>query len=254
MNNIAVILCRPKYSENVGSVARACVNMGCSRLIIAGEQGFDPERAAPLATPKGAELLHSSEHYPDLQQALMGFHRVFATSARVGGWRKGIFLPWQAAQEIMRPEALDQDTALVFGPEDKGLANQEIELCPRIISIPTTSQAWSLNLSQAVLLVLYECFKHVPAAKTRYIPSWNSPPATQEQMQLLHQNIQEALLLLDFLQPDNPDYFMLPLKRFLAKTGIRQHEFNLLMGICRQIKWMAGPDDPPPGPASGSQP
>lgn len=252
MNNIAVVLCRPKYSENVGSVARACINMGCSRLIIAGSQTFDPQRAAPLATSRGAELLRSTEHYPNLEQALKGFHRVFATSARVGGWRKGVFLPWQAAQEIMHPETLDQDTALVFGPEDKGLANHEIELCPRIISIPTTSQAWSLNLSQAVLLVLYECFKHVPAARTRHIPSWDSPPVTQEQMQLLHQNIQETLLLIDFLQPDNPDYFMLPLKRFLAKTGIRQHEFNLLMGICRQIKWMAG--RLPPGPASRSQP
>ncbi len=239
LKNITVILCRPKYSENVGSAARACVNMGCSRLMVTGDKLIDPERAGPLATAKGMQLLDSVEQQPDLTSAIRNFHRVYATTARIGGWRKGILLPWEAAGEIMRPDRQDLDIALVFGSEDNGLTNEEIEQCTRIISIPTTSRAWSLNVSQAVLLVLYECFKHVPAGKTRYIPSHDSPPATQEQISLLHRNIQEALITIDFLKPDNPDYFMLPLKRGLAGHGLREHEFKLLMGICRQIKWMA---------------
>ncbi len=240
MDHISVILCRPKYPENVGSVARACVNMGCSSLIIAGSQGLDLHRAAPLATPKGTELLNKAKFYPDLCAALQEFHQAFATSARVGGWRKGTLKPWDAALEIMHPRRGYSNTALVFGPEDTGLTNQEISLCPRIISIPTSSNAWSLNVSQAVLLILYECLKQVPPSQTRFIHSQDSPPATQEEIQCLHDHIRVALLAIDFLKPDNPDYFMLPLKRFLAKTELKQHEFKLLMGICRQIMWMAG--------------
>jgi len=239
LENTAIVLCRPKYSENVGSVARACVNMGCSRLIIAGGRYFDPKRAAPLATPKGMELLHGVELYPDLSEAIKDFHQVFATTARVGGWRKGILNPWEAAHQIMDPEYSGFRTALVFGPEDTGLTNQEIDLCPRIVCIPTTSRSWSLNISQAVLILLYECFKLVPTAKTRFVQPPDSPPATQEELRLLHHSIQEALLAIDFLQQENQDYFMLPLKRFLAKNRIMRHEFRLLMGICRQVNRLA---------------
>lgn len=240
LENISVILSRPKYPENIGSVARACVNMGCSELILVKPLNFNMDKAAPLATAKGKALLEQAVILDDMKQALSGFNRAYATTARLGKWRKNILTPWKAGSDIMETHGSRVKTALVFGPEDTGLFNEEIELCTHIISIPTCNEAWSLNLSQAVLIVLYECFKHVQAAGVSRIRPDDSRCVTLEEAGILHQNIQDALLRISFLQPDNPDYFMMPLKRFLARTDLRVNEYNLLMGICRQIRWAAG--------------
>ncbi|WP_045215272.1 RNA methyltransferase [Desulfonatronovibrio magnus] len=239
LTHVSVVLCRPKFSENIGSVARACVNMGCSSLVLVSPRSFDLKKAAPLATSKGKVLIEQAQVHDSLETALKDFHRVYATTARVGKWRKGILNPWEAAQSIMDVEKSTPSCALVFGPEDKGLTNEEVELCSHIISIPTSKEAWSLNLAQAVLIVLYECFKLIPASDCRQIKPGDSRLITRQESMILNQNIREALLTIDFLDQDNPDYFMMPLKRLLSKKDLRHHEFNLLMGICRQIKWMA---------------
>ncbi len=237
--NISIILSRPKYPENIGSVARACVNMGCSSLILVNPLNFNLDKAAPLATTKGRLLLEQAEIHDNLETALAGFNRAYATTARTGKWRKGVMTPWEAAAEIMDGKNQAASSALVFGPEDTGLLNEEIELCTHIISIPTSNEAWSLNLSQAVLIILYECFKLIHRCETRSIRPDESRFITIEESRILQQNIKEALLRISFLHPDNPDYFMMPLKRFMARTDLRIHEYNLLMGICRQIKWAA---------------
>ena len=239
LQNISVILTRPKYPENIGSVARACVNMGCSSLIIVKPVNFDLDKAAPLATSKGKLLLEKAIIHDSLEKSLAGFNRAYATTARLGKWRKGILTPWEAAAAIMDQKQGPASSALVFGPEDTGLLNEEVELCSHIVSIPTSSDAWSLNLSQAVLLILYECFKHVPAGLTGNIRSEDSRPITLDEARVLQQNIREALLEISFLHPDNPDYFMMPLKRYMARSNLRIHEYSLLMGICRQIRWAA---------------
>lgn len=238
--SISVVLTRTKYPENIGSVARACVNMGCSSLILVSPCRFDMEKAAPLATARGRRILEQAEIFSSLEEALHDFHRAYAATARLGKWRKAVLTPWEAAESIMEPSSPEPRSALVFGPEDTGLTNEEVELCSHILSIPASPEAWSLNLSQAVLIVLYECFKKIPVSDSRKIKTGDSRLITRKESRILHEHLREALLLINFLHPDNPDYFMMPLKRFLARTDLRLHEFNLFMGICRQIKWAAG--------------
>ena len=234
----AVILVRPKYSENIGSVARACANMGCNRLIAVNPPGFEPGRALPLATPRGRRILESMEIVPSLGSALASFHQVYATTARSGGWRKGILLPEEAARSAAVDMEQGLEAALVFGPEDTGLTNEEIEICGRLVTIPTQPGAWSLNLSQAVLLLLYECFRQQGLRpKERYLASESSGPVTREEMELLLAETKQRLLDIEFLNPENPDYFMLPLRRFLDRVALKKNEYNLLMGICRQTRW-----------------
>ena len=234
---LAVVLVRPKYSENIGSVARACANMGCHRLIAVSPQGFRPERALPLATARGRKVLEGMEVVRTLPEALSSFHRAYATTARSGGWRKGILLPEEAAGAAAGEMGQGFRTAFVFGPEDNGLTNEEIEVCGRIVTIPTEPDAWSLNLSQAVLLVLYECFKQGPRPKGRYLASASSEPVTREEMQLLLGELKQRLLDIGFLSLESPDFFMLPVKRFLDRMELKRNEYNLLMGVCRQIGW-----------------
>jgi len=243
LDNITVVLCRPKYSENIGSVARACVNMGCPNLILVNPKEFDMDRALPLATVKGKKVLERAEVVSNLPTALATFHKVYATTARMGGWRKGILMPEEAAKRMTAEIESGAEIAIVFGPEDTGLTNEEIEICGSLISIPTMPDAWSLNLAQAVLIILYECFKLKPTRKLRPISTENSRLATHEELLTLYTHMQQALLDIDFLRKDNPDYFMMPLKRFINRLALRRNEFNLLMGVCRQIRWLKSQAD-----------
>ncbi|MDQ7031513.1 MAG: RNA methyltransferase [Desulfonauticus sp.] len=236
---LTIVLVRTKFSENIGSVARACANLGCPNLYLVSPENFILERALPLATPKGKQVLEKIKIFPSLTEAIADFHGVFATTARLGGWRKSVLLPEECAREIHDIVELRGKVAIVFGPEDKGLTNEEIKLCGQLVSIPTCPDAWSLNLAQAVLILLYECFKLFSQRKLRPIHDKQTTLITSQDLQRLFINLQKVLLKIDFLHLDNnPDYFMLPLKRFFYRVRLRKNEYNLFMGICRQIEWI----------------
>ena len=167
------------------------------------------------------------------------------THARACGWRSGIISARKSGNERAGLRK-DQDPCpecgefvLVFGPEDTGLENHEIELCTRLISIPTVPGASSLNLAQAVLLVLYECFtasmEHGFHPDQKPKGKKNSPPATIEEQERFFDVLKSTLLGIEFLPEDNPDWFMLPLRRFFRRSGMRRHEIDLFMGICRNV-------------------
>ena len=237
----SVILTRPRFPENIGMAARACANFGVSSLILVAPELWIFEKAAPLATPQALKILDNVIIVPTLREALASFAVAYGTTARSGGWRNGIISAEKAGSEIAARHASPENgsTALVFGPEDTGLENHEVELCSRLVSIPTMPGASSLNLAQAVLLVLYECFKASlehgfhPAQKPKGRKI--SPPATVEEQERFFEKIKETLLSIDFLPENNPDWFMQPLRRFFRRSGMRRHEIDLFMGICRDI-------------------
>ncbi|WP_461208886.1 RNA methyltransferase [Desulfocurvus sp. DL9XJH121] len=236
----SIVLFRPKFPENVGAAARACANMGCTRMIAVAPRNWDQGRAEALATPQGVELLRNMRVEPDLGSALVGFSHVFGTTARVGGWRRGMMSPRAAAAEILAQQRAGGSVAVVFGPEDRGLTNAETEICGHLVTIPTAPEASSLNLAQAVLVVLYECFAAGLEERAEPAPEPSEANlAGHDELEILFANMQEALAAIDYLKQDNSDYWMLPVRRFLTGRPMRRFEFNMLMGICRQVKWVA---------------
>lgn len=240
LDNLTIVLFRPKFSENVGAAARACANMGVSRLVLVDPPAFDPDRARPMATSKGGLLLDRLEIVPTLAEAVAGAETVYGTTARLGGWRKGVVTPAQAADGIRRTLRAGAGAAVVFGPEDAGLSNRETQLCGRLINIPTADEATSLNLAQAVLVVCYEAFKAASGQDAAVAGETPARAATHAERESLFAVLRETLLAIDFLKADNPDYWMLPVRRFIDRVGLRRPEFNLLMGVCRQVKWAVG--------------
>ena len=162
--------------------------------------------------------------------------------------------PARLAPDIV--EAMDPGgAAVVFGPEEAGLTNEEIELCGRLMAIPTSGDATSLNLAQAAVIVLYECFKNAPGKAFRPSGPSMARPATHAEMEVLFATLKDTLLDMDFLQRDNPDYWMLPLRRFLTRYRLRHNEFKLLMGVCRQTAWaLKNPRAPNPAPEPDPEP
>jgi len=237
LDDLAVVLFRPKYPENIGSAARACLNMGVTNLIIVDPYNFDMEKALPLATAHARHVLENARIVETLPQAVEGFTSVYGTTARTGGWRKGLVTPAMLAGIVNERMRGGGRVAIVFGPEDKGLTNEETSICSGLLTIPTSNEGTSLNLAQSVVVVLYECFmKSLDAPFTPAGPPEERPATVQEQ-EALFKNLQESLLAIDFLKDDNPEYWMLPVRRFFAKINLRRNEFNLLMGVCRQVQW-----------------
>jgi len=234
LSGLSVILVGTRFPENVGMSARACANMGCQDLILAAPERWLPDKARPLATPKGEPILDRIWVTDDLAQALANQALIVGTTARIGGWRRNVLTPEEAATEIAAVLDEHAPVALVFGREDRGLYNDELKHCHLLVTIPTAGSG-SLNLAQAVLLVLYACLR--AREKPRLPdPGHLSRRATHAEVEMVYAAMRETLLDIDYLHPDNPDYFLMPVRRFLGKTGLRRHEVDMLMGICRQIR------------------
>ncbi len=238
-----VVLVRTRFPENVGMTARACANMGVSELILVAPERWDMEKAAPLATGEALKVLHSIRIVPTLAEALTGCTLAFGATARTGGWRQGVITPAQAASEICAAANDGGKAALVFGPEDRGLENHEVEICTRLATIPTAPEHPSLNLAQAVLIMLYawftESLPHNYHPERRPKSKGASRAATLQEQELLFASLCRALTAAEFLPEENPDWFMQPLRRFFRRAGLQRHEFDLFMGICRRIDHLA---------------
>jgi len=258
LDGVRVVLVNTRFPENVGMAVRACANMGCPELTLVTPEMWKPEKAAPLATPKGAPLLSRVKVVSSLEEAVGDCHLIIATTARTGGWRKALQSPGEAACGVARSLAGGERVAIVFGNESRGLENSQIELCQRIVTIPTSGEASSLNLAQSVLILLYEGagavrrLQHagksgspqpVPEAQAAQAKdgeeAGHSAPAviTGEDEERLMEALKDALLRLDVLHGDNPDYFLMPWRRFFARARLRRSEYAAFMGLCRQIRW-----------------
>ena len=237
LNHLVVVLFRPKYPENIGSTARACLNMGVSELVVVDPYNFNLDKALPLATAHARHILETARIVDTLEEAVEGCTAVYGTTARTGGWRKGIMSPETMANVVDERLRTGGRVAIVFGPEDKGLTNEETAVCSGLMTIPTSREGTSLNLAQAVVVVLYECFKRSLADP--FVPDGppEERPTTVQEQEALFGNLQQSLLAIDFLKDDNPDYWMLPVRRFFSKVNLKRNEFNLLMGVCRQVQW-----------------
>ncbi len=248
LDNTLAVLVRPRFPENIGMAARACANMGIAHLRLVAPELWSAEhqaKALSLATPQGEPLLREISLANSLAEAVADCNFVLGTTARTGGWRRHILSPEQAGAEVAAKLSGGAKCALVFGPEDRGLVNEEIELCTALATIPTSGGAASLNLAQAVLILAYECMK---ASISQDIPVRDDQPAAQPpaslishaEQEMLFAALAETLKAVDFLPQANSDYFLLPVRRFVYNSRLKRNEFSMLMGICRQVMWRVG--------------
>ena len=157
LDHLTIVLHKPRLAENIGATARAARNMGITRLAVVQPEDFDQERMLKMATGSSAALIHNLGLHQDLASALGSFHYVVGTTARLGGsYRQSPVPPRELARQLI-PLSQHNQVALLFGPENWGLTNEELAFCHTLVTIPT-SDFRSLNLAQAVLVVTYEIF------------------------------------------------------------------------------------------------
>jgi len=232
--NIRIVLCRPIYGGNIGSVCRAMANMGLSDLVLAGAGDFDPLEARKMAC-WATGILDSCRRVPTLAEALADCALVFGATARTGLYRQHTRAPRDWAPAILSM-ARSGRVALLFGPEDDGLSNDELEKCQHLIRIPSAPEYPSLNLSQAVMICAYELYTASGAFET--VPE-KSPPAASGMKERMFAMWEELLLEIGFMEPAKAQHMMLGLRRVFARGALSEDDVRILMGIARQTSWYA---------------
>jgi len=248
LNQISVVLHKPRFPENIGASARAICNMGIQRLVVAQPENFDMIKVLRMATQAAAAVATQIQVYETLDEALAPYQCIVGTTARVGGQRKVIASPEKLAGELI-PVSQTNRIAILFGPEDRGLTNEETRRCHHLLTIPTARFS-SLNLSQAVMVVCYELFKATSEKKEPPLPRL----ATRHELDGMYAQLRDILVRIDYINPENPDYWMNKIRYFGTRMRLRAREVSIIRGICRQINWYAekryrdGLEDRSPGP------
>jgi tRNA/rRNA methyltransferase len=234
LERFAFVLARPKAPGNVGAAARALKNMGFDDLRLVAPRRWNPQIAAKRAV-HGVEVLTRSQTLQSLDEALADRTLVIGTTARGGPYRSEA-IPIREAAPGLIDAAVANRIALIFGPEDHGLSNEELKRCQRLVTIPTAPEYPSINLAHAVMIVAYELMIAAGAARV-LDPLEEFAPANEVEAALAR--VAEALIEIGFLPESNPDHIMFALRTIFGRGGLRPRELDIVNGIARQIRWFA---------------
>jgi tRNA/rRNA methyltransferase len=231
LKNISIILHQPRSPENIGAAARAMRNMGIDQLVVVNPHNCDLTRVCKMATHAALDVVENMEVFDTLEQALGDLGFVAGTTARLGGQRKVMTSPPALAEKLVSISDQNQ-IAILFGPEDRGLTNEDLRLCHTLVNIPTAEFS-SLNLAQAVMIVCYELFRYTTKEPQDFVPRL----ADRRELDAMYAQLKEILIRISFINPDNPDYFLNNFRHFFSRLPLRAKEVQIIRGICRQIKW-----------------
>jgi len=243
LENIAIVLNEPHYPENIGAAARSAKNMGIRRLLVVNPLDFDLDRVLKMATHAARDVVEAMEIYDDLRNALAPFRHVVGTTARLGSRRQRVRNPRQMADELVSISR-ENEAAILFGTESSGLTNEQLRFCDFLVTIPTADFA-SINLAQAVMIVAYELYTANREEPQRFVPRL----AARRELEGMYDQLRDTLARINFINQDNPDYWMLSVRRFFSRIGLRAGEVKIVRGICRKIDWYCDRKDED-GPAS----
>jgi tRNA/rRNA methyltransferase len=233
LDHIAIMLAQPQIPENIGAVARAMNNMGLGRLILVDPKNYDLSRILKMATGPSVRVVEKMEVRGQLEEALGPFQYVVGTTARIGVLRPAMTHPRALARDLIGISR-DNQAVILFGPEDRGLSNDQLRLCHTILTVPTASFS-SLNLAHAVMIVGYEIFLASREPSPEPIPRL----ANKFELEGMFDHLKDVLLKIGFIDPQNPEHWMLNIRRFLSRFPLRAKEVRVIRGICRQMDWYA---------------
>ncbi len=231
-DNIHVVLVEPKEPGNIGSVVRAMKNMGISHLrLVNPPGGYQDNDEQKKFGYRAQEITQNSKTFTNLTDALKDISVAFLATSKKGKWKRDFLLPQQAA-EMISQLAHKEKIAVIFGREVSGVTVDESQMANYFIHIPMAGAYPSLNLSQAVLVVLYEIFK-----KTGETPALPFPKtAAKKEFERLYDNIWRLMKSLLIREPDK-GLFHRSLKRALNRTRWTNADLAVFDRFCKQVRW-----------------
>jgi len=230
--NVAVVLVEPSHPGNIGATARAMKTMGLRRLRLVAPAQF-PHAEASARASGATDLLAAAEVFPDLASALADTRWVTATTARARELSIPAREPEAAAGELVAQATAGGLAAIVFGRESHGLSNPELDLCNRLVHIPTAEDYSSLNLAQAVQVLTYELRR---AAVTGEPPAAGELPAGGAILADLFGHWDRVVRDVGFLNPQNPERTFRRFRQLVLRAAPTEAEVMFLRGFLSAIE------------------
>jgi TrmH family RNA methyltransferase len=232
LSHIKIILVETSHPGNIGAVARAMKNMNISNLWLVSPKIFPSAEATSRAS--GADdILARATVCSSLQEAIADCNMVIGASARCRTISWPEMTPRECAEKIAITEPGNK-VAIIFGRENSGLKNNELDLCHFLLRIPCNSEYSSLNIAAAVQVVCYELF--IAAGKQEAIvigDRGKTPKATATQMESFYTHLYQALTDIGFMHPDKSKSIMRRLRRIYNRIELDIKELDILRGILR---------------------
>jgi tRNA/rRNA methyltransferase len=233
LHSISILLVRPRYHENIGSVARAMKNMGLNRLIVV--DGSSPLHRDAYKLASGAEdILERAEEFPNLKEAISEMGWVAGMTSRGGKERSPLLTPKNLAEKLISISEKNS-IGLLFGPEKEGLTNEELSLCHLYVRIPSADSFPSLNLAQAVMVLCYELFQF-----STTIQKEAGPLASSDHLERMFDHMERTLVTIGFLDAKHPERIMRVLRKIFGRSQMDEREVRILQGIWSKVDWYLG--------------
>ncbi len=232
LSHIKIVLVETTHPGNIGAVARAMKNMQMSNLWLVAPKIF-PSADATSRASGADDVLSNAIVCSTLQEAISDCQIVIGASARCRTISWPELTPRECAEKFVT-RSPDQKIAILFGRENSGLKNHELDLCQYLLRIPCNSEYSSLNIGAAVQVVCYELFVAAGIQQSITIGDKGEMPlATAEQMELFYTHLLQTLYDINFMQGNSSQSIMRRLRRIYNRVQLDTKELDILRGILR---------------------
>jgi len=229
---VQIVLVETSHPGNIGSVARAMKNMGLSKLALINPKKFPDPEATALAGNAG-NVLDGARVFRTIDEAVKHSKVIFATSARERTIEWPVASAKDAAQEINQLAAEKIEVSILFGREDRGLTNEELQLSNKHLIIPADPEYPVLNIAMSTQVVCYELYQ---ASQSKPIGPWQDfPEYTAEELTHLIEHFNETVLNLKLIDPANPKQILTRMERMFRRLYPDQMEGNFLRGFLKAV-------------------
>ncbi len=246
---IRIVLVEPSHPGNIGGTARAMKTMGLHRLVLVNPARY-PDPQADWRAAGAMDVLDGAKVVTDVAEAIADCHYVIGTSTRARA------IPWPAVLAkdlgpVLAEQAPDAEIAILFGREDSGLSNDELQRCHTHLQIPSSKEYGSLNLAMAVQVICYEVFQYMEQAFVQVSADsqlvqdevsaigqriWDKDPASGVQMDKLLEHLQEVMVATGFVDPANPGNTVTRLRRLFMRQQLDETEVQILRGMLKSVQ------------------
>ena len=232
-NLINIVLIETSHPGNIGSVARAMKTMGLKNLLLINPRKF-PSGDANALSGNAIDILEKAKVYKNLKDAIKDSTFVYATSARVRTIQWPTKNAQDAAEEIVKQVSANKKISIIFGREDRGLTNEELQIANTHIEIPANPEYPVLNIAMSAQIICYEILKASVDTTAR---DWHDyPEVDSENLQMLIDHFIETATDIDVINPDNPKKIISRIKRMFTRLHPDEMETSFLRGFLSGIK------------------
>lgn len=233
---ITVVLNEPQDLVNIAHVVRGMKNFGLRDLRLVNPREYEAYRVEGIAH-QTQDVLARVQTYATLEAALADCVHIVGFTARGRTAKRNLQRPREAAADVVAlAESGEGPVALLFGREDRGLSNDALDRCHRVVTIPSDPSYASLNLGHAVIIMLYE-LALAQGAETRPFkaPRRASEPADAAELERLFADVASALHAIQFFKTRNADGVMRTMREIAHRIPLDAREAKLLRAMAIEV-------------------